>query len=252
MSQPAREFVVKIIELSLWSSDLLLGHFLLFMMTPPILVPYIDRLHATLLCEFFQFVLVGWVTNGVSVWLRPSKQIRPPLYSIKQKRQRRWIVSTNYLTSLRIWDFLQIIKYGTIYMSMITLFVALIALRKPFSILLRVQVWLTINLQPLPSGARFSSLAPYATVYSDRTLSCIPYIHLYFFTLHGHSLCFMTLVSYPTVWRNILRLCFCPNVGAASGLSYRGGSCRMLGKLAVAHRVAENLTAGYMSSSMRW
>lgn len=27
------------------------------------------------------------------VWLRPSKQIRPPLFSTKQKRQRRWIVS---------------------------------------------------------------------------------------------------------------------------------------------------------------
>jgi hypothetical protein len=51
MSQPAREFVVKIIELSLWSSDLLIGHFLLFMMTPFILIPYIDRLHAALLCE---------------------------------------------------------------------------------------------------------------------------------------------------------------------------------------------------------
>lgn len=51
MSQPAREFIVKIIELSLWSSDLLIGHFLLFMLTPPILVPYADRLHAMLLCE---------------------------------------------------------------------------------------------------------------------------------------------------------------------------------------------------------
>lgn len=51
MSQPAREFVVKIIELSLWSSDLLIGHFLLFMLTPPILFPYADRLHAMLLCE---------------------------------------------------------------------------------------------------------------------------------------------------------------------------------------------------------
>lgn len=51
MSQPAREFVVKIIELSLWSSDLLLGHFLLFMLTPPILIPYIDRLHAMVLCK---------------------------------------------------------------------------------------------------------------------------------------------------------------------------------------------------------
>lgn len=52
MSQPAREFIVKIIELSLWSSDLLLGHLLLFMLTPPILIPYFDRFHATLLCEF--------------------------------------------------------------------------------------------------------------------------------------------------------------------------------------------------------
>jgi len=95
MSQPAREFVVKIIELSLWSSDLLIGHILLFMLTPPILIPYFDRFHATIL-----------------FWLRPSKQIRAPLYSIKQKRQRRWLV----------------IKYGVIYVLVIALFVALIAL----------------------------------------------------------------------------------------------------------------------------
>lgn len=50
MSQPAREFIVKIIELSLWSSDLILGHMILFMLTPPILVPYFDRFHATILC----------------------------------------------------------------------------------------------------------------------------------------------------------------------------------------------------------
>ena len=47
MSQPAREFIVKVIELSLWSSDILLGHFLLFMLAIPLLVPYIDRIHAT-------------------------------------------------------------------------------------------------------------------------------------------------------------------------------------------------------------
>ena len=57
MSQPAREFMVKIIELSLWSSDLLLGHFLLFMMTPLVLIPFIDRIHATLLCESVLFPL---------------------------------------------------------------------------------------------------------------------------------------------------------------------------------------------------
>ncbi|KAF7342101.1 putative 1,3-beta-D-glucan synthase subunit [Mycena venus] len=95
MSQPAREFVVKIIELSLWSSDLILGHILLLMLTPPVLIPYFDRFHATML-----------------FWLRPSKQIRAPLYSIKQRRQRRWII----------------IKYGIIYVLAIALIVALIGL----------------------------------------------------------------------------------------------------------------------------
>lgn len=95
MSQSAREFLVKIIELSLWSSDLLIGHFLLFVMTPLVLVPYIDRVHSTLL-----------------FWLRPSKQIRSPLYSIKHRKRRRWIIA----------------KYGIIFVTMICLFVALIGL----------------------------------------------------------------------------------------------------------------------------
>jgi 1,3-beta-glucan synthase len=113
MSQPAREFIVKIIELSLWSSDLLLGHLLLFMLTPPILVPYIDRLHATIL-----------------FWLRPSKQIRPPLYSIKQKRQRRWII----------------VKYGLIYVAVIVLFTILIALPPIFRNVLHINCTICENL----------------------------------------------------------------------------------------------------------
>ena len=48
------------------------------------------------------------------VWLRPSKQIRAPLYSIKQKRQRRWIV----------------IKYGIVYILAFAVFGALLALRE--------------------------------------------------------------------------------------------------------------------------
>ncbi|KAG5635057.1 hypothetical protein H0H81_012577, partial [Sphagnurus paluster] len=113
MSQPAREFVVKIIELSLWSSDLLLGHFLLFMLTPPILIPYFDRFHATILCEYLINSDVSLLANFVTpVWLRPSKQIRAPLYSIKQKRQRRWLI----------------IKYGIFYVLALATFIALIAL----------------------------------------------------------------------------------------------------------------------------
>ncbi|KZT68116.1 glycosyltransferase family 48 protein [Daedalea quercina L-15889] len=75
LSQPAREFVVKIVEMSLWSSDFLLAHILLVVLTPPTLIPFADKLHSTMM-----------------LWLRPSKQIRPPLFSMKQKRQRRWIV----------------------------------------------------------------------------------------------------------------------------------------------------------------
>ncbi|GJJ14803.1 1,3-beta-D-glucan synthase [Clathrus columnatus] len=95
MSQPAREFVVKIIELSLWSSDFLLAHILMFMLSLPMVIPYIDRVHATML-----------------FWLRPSKQIRPPLYSFKQKKQRRSIV----------------IRYGLVYLIAMTVFVLLIVL----------------------------------------------------------------------------------------------------------------------------
>ena len=106
MSQPAREFVVKIIELSLWSSDILLGHFLLFMLTPPLLVPYIDRIHATMLCKYLYFGCSLHLTiltdRFVLVWLRPSKQIRAPLYSVKQRKQRRLIVSRTFFYTVNV------------------------------------------------------------------------------------------------------------------------------------------------------
>ncbi|OCB90135.1 glucan synthase [Sanghuangporus baumii] len=100
MSQPAREFIVKVIELSLWSSDFLICHLLLFMLAIPLFIPYFDRLHAMFL-----------------FWLRPSRQIRAPLYSLKQKRQRRQIV----------------IKYGFIFVLIFGISAALIALPVVFS-----------------------------------------------------------------------------------------------------------------------
>ena len=50
LSQPAREFVVKIVEMSLWSSDFLMGHILLIVLTPPTLNPFVDKLHSTMMC----------------------------------------------------------------------------------------------------------------------------------------------------------------------------------------------------------
>ncbi|KAJ6547553.1 1-3-beta-glucan synthase [Mycena capillaripes] len=95
ISQPAREYIVKIVEMSLWSSDFIIAHFLLIILTPPILIPYANRLHSTML-----------------FWLRPSKQIRAPLFSMKQKRQRRWIV----------------MKYSVIYVVVVAFLAALIVL----------------------------------------------------------------------------------------------------------------------------
>lgn len=54
MSQPAREFIVKIVEMSLWSSDFLLGHILLIILTVPVLIPFIDKLHSTMLCRWIK------------------------------------------------------------------------------------------------------------------------------------------------------------------------------------------------------
>lgn len=52
ISQPAREFLVKIVEMSLWSSDFIIAHFLLIILTPPILMPFANRLHSTMLCTY--------------------------------------------------------------------------------------------------------------------------------------------------------------------------------------------------------
>ena len=58
MSQPAREFIVKIIELSLWSSDFLLAHLLLIVLMPATLIPFIDKLHSMMMCKYTFWRLV--------------------------------------------------------------------------------------------------------------------------------------------------------------------------------------------------
>ena len=55
-SQPAREFVVKIVEMSLWTSDFLLAHILLIVMTPAMFIPFVDKLHSTMMCKFAFFL----------------------------------------------------------------------------------------------------------------------------------------------------------------------------------------------------
>ncbi|WPH04294.1 1,3-beta-glucan synthase component fks1 [Acrodontium crateriforme] len=72
VSQPAREFLCKITEMGFFAADFWLGHVLLFFMVPALLIPYIDKFHSVML-----------------FWLRPSRQIRPPIYSLKQSKLRK-------------------------------------------------------------------------------------------------------------------------------------------------------------------
>jgi 1,3-beta-glucan synthase len=72
VSQPAREFLCKITELGMFAGDFVLGHVLLFIMLPVIAIPHVDKAHSVML-----------------FWLRPSRQIRPPIYSMKQSKLRK-------------------------------------------------------------------------------------------------------------------------------------------------------------------
>ncbi|KAL2024990.1 hypothetical protein VTK56DRAFT_3689 [Thermocarpiscus australiensis] len=93
VSQPAREYLCKITELSMFAADFILGHIILFLMLPIILIPQVDKLHSMML-----------------FWLRPSRQIRPPIYSMKQTKLRRR----------------RVIRYAILYFVMLVVFVALI------------------------------------------------------------------------------------------------------------------------------
>lgn len=88
-TQPAREFVVKIVENEMFGGDFLLGHLILFLHLPLLCFPKIDKWHSMLL-----------------FWLSPSQQIRPPIFSVKQEALRKRMVrryATLFFTILLIY-----------------------------------------------------------------------------------------------------------------------------------------------------
>lgn len=93
MSQPGRELLCKITEMGFFAADFILGHTILFLMCPIILVPYIDQAHSIML-----------------FWLRPSRQIRPPIYTAKQTKLRRR----------------RVIRFSVVYFLLLVVFLALV------------------------------------------------------------------------------------------------------------------------------
>lgn len=94
MSQPGRELLCKITELGFFSADFIFGHILLFIMCPVILIPYVDKAHSVML-----------------FWLRPSRQIRPPIYTAKQTKLRRR----------------RVIRFSVLYFFLLVVFIAILA-----------------------------------------------------------------------------------------------------------------------------
>lgn len=92
-TQPAREFVCKIVEQMMFGGDFLLAHAILFVQLPILCIPMIDKWHSVLL-----------------FWLQPSRQIRPPIFSLKQNKLRKRMVR----------------KYATLYFGLLLLFLVLI------------------------------------------------------------------------------------------------------------------------------
>jgi len=80
----------------------------------------------------FDQQIIPFADSPDLVWLWPSKQIRAPLFSIKQKKLRRGIVSAIVAhgeSNSRTEFGKQVIRYGIFYAAVICVFAALIALR---------------------------------------------------------------------------------------------------------------------------
>jgi 1,3-beta-glucan synthase len=111
ISQPGREFLCKITELGYFAADFILGHVLLFLQLPVLLIPYIDKFHSVMLF----WLRPRYVSVVVRFYKYPfanksSRQIRPPIYSIKQTKLRKR----------------RVIRYSILYFILFFLFVALI------------------------------------------------------------------------------------------------------------------------------
>ncbi|KAI3402804.2 GSL2 [Candida oxycetoniae] len=72
ITQPLREFICKLTEMSYFAGDLVAAHIILYAQVPVLLIPYADKWHTLML-----------------FWLKPGNQIRPRILSKRQKKRRR-------------------------------------------------------------------------------------------------------------------------------------------------------------------
>ncbi|GMM28014.1 hypothetical protein DAMA08_007300 [Martiniozyma asiatica (nom. inval.)] len=72
LTQPPREFIVKITEMSLFTADFIIGHLIMFTLTPLFIIPRIDHWHSCLI-----------------MWINPKRSLRGPIRSISIEKSRK-------------------------------------------------------------------------------------------------------------------------------------------------------------------
>ena len=72
LTQPLREFIVKISEMSLFSADFFIGHGILILLTPILFIPYIDHWHSCMI-----------------MWISPMSKLRQPVYTTSTEKRRK-------------------------------------------------------------------------------------------------------------------------------------------------------------------
>ncbi|GME79111.1 unnamed protein product [Ambrosiozyma monospora] len=93
ITQPGREFICKLIEMSTFACDFIITHFILLCQFPMLFIPYIDTIHSYLL-----------------MWLSPGNTVRRPVFSPSKRRSRNKI-TFSYLV---IYVFINVVILGLI------------------------------------------------------------------------------------------------------------------------------------------
>ncbi|OBA25591.1 hypothetical protein HANVADRAFT_53816 [Hanseniaspora valbyensis NRRL Y-1626] len=105
ITQPFREFLCKLIEMSWFSADFLLGHFLLIIQIPVLFIPYVGKWHSLLL-----------------FWLKPSEQINGRVLSVHEKKRKKLQIHFYTIAFFIITSLLLISIFGPLIFVKITKF----------------------------------------------------------------------------------------------------------------------------------
>lgn len=132
-TQPLREFVCKITEMSYFAADFIVGHAIFYSQLPVLLVPLVSATHSLMI-----------------MWLRPSNQVRQKFLPHKERRRQRHDLLSAILVFL-----INLVGLGVICAIPIVVLVS-----GWFDLAKHIPDGIKVLLQPEPEGAFDTGLSP--------------------------------------------------------------------------------------------